>query len=292
MAKSINYNHFITKYIQDIPGEFRWQTTPLQIYPLNFISNHLKLPTPLLKADYHFIVFIYEGNFLQQIGTDISRVTAPAILYVPEGEVFSIKSLEGELNGFFILIESKVISSIINKVEHSELLSIQMINHLNHNNSKWLKNLCTLLYEELAQDHPSRKIGNGLLQALLNKLIDLNSNKKSVSRQHEIAQNFKQLLNKEFKIHKSVEFYAESLNISSNYLNRCIKSQYNKSCKQIIQETAIIQSQIQMLDSSKDISEIAFEMGFEDTSYFSRIFKKVTGQTPSSFKKQMRHDLS
>lgn len=292
MAKNITYEHFIAKYVQNLPEDFKWQSTPLQIYPLEFISKFLSIPIPLLQADYHFIVFLSKGIFSQQTGMEYASVKAPAILYVPEGEAFSLKSIQSDLAGFFILLENKAISSIINKIELSDLLSIGRITNLSAGHSPWFDSLCTLLHKEITEEYPNRKVGEGLLQAFFHKLITLNNGKKTTSRQSELANNFKQLLNKKFKEHKSVEFYARELNVSQNYLNRCVKTYYNKSCKNVIQEFSIIQSQILMLDTLKDISEIAFEIGFEDTSYFSRVFKKVTGQTPSAFKTQIMHSLS
>lgn len=291
MADYVTYNHFINRYLSQIPFDFKWQTTPLQIYPLEEISNYLKVPTALLQADYYFIVYVREGTFFQQIGIEDIGVKGDSILFVPEGEVFSIRSIQSELSGYLILMESKVVSSITNKIELSELLSIDRLHKLNIEDSNWINTLCALISHEI-NVKPNRKTADGLLQALFHKLISLNGGEKFVSRQNQIAQNFMRVLNKKYRKEKTVEFYAQELNVSKNYLNRCVKSRYNKNCKQIIQETAIVQSQILMLDTSRDISEIAFLMGYDDLSYFSRLFKKVTGQTPSKFKDKIKHGLS
>lgn len=292
MADNITYNHFISKYVHRLPPNFKWQSTPLQIYRLEAISNFLKLPTPLLQADYHFIIYLHTGTFYQQIGIEAFKISGDSILYVPAGEIFSIKSIQCHLEGYFILLENKVISSLINNIELSDLLSIDRITQLNKDNSQWISSLCHLIFQEISNPKPNRKIGDGLLQALFHKLTSLNRGKSTVSRQNEIANNFMQLLSKHVTQHKSVEYYSQELNISSNYLNRCVKTRFNKNCKQLISETAIIQSQLLMLDTSKDINEVAMEMGFEDTSYFSRLFKRVTGETPSSFKNKIKQGLS
>lgn len=292
MAKNTTYNNFIDRYIRTLPPGFKWQITPLQVYPLEFISNYLIIPTPLLRADYYFIVYLNKGSFKQQIGIKNYDVKAPSILYVPEGEAFSIKSKKNELSGFFILIENKTISLTVSKAELSDLLSIQTVINLNADNNQWIDTICGLLFKEVSSNNPNRKIGTGLLQALLYKLITLSNGKRIISKQNEIANNFKQLLDKHFGEHKLVQFYAKELGVTANYLNRCVKNHYNKSCKQVILETTILQGQILMLENSKDITEICFQTGFEDPSYFSRVFKKVTGQTPSEFKKQIMHGLS
>lgn len=292
MAIDITYANFVKRYLKPPPKEFRWQTTPLQIYPLQHISNYLILPTPLLKTDYHNLIYLEQGSYCQRIGMESYTISAPSILYIPEGEAFSIKSKHGELEGFYILLEHKVISSIIRKVELSDLFAIKTLVPLNKEINQWMNTLCGLLHDEITSDTPNRKVGNGLLQALFQKLIALASGGKTVSRQSEIANNFKQWLTKSVSGHKSVAYYAQQLNVTENYLNRCVKARFSKSCKQLIQETSILQSQLLLLETSKDISEISFMMGYNDPSYFSRVFKKVTGQTPSEFKQQVMHDLS
>lgn len=292
MPKNVSYTSFIDNYISKPDVDFAWQHTPLQVYALESIWNFLKTPTPLLQADYHFFIYLNEGNFTQQTSITTYHVKAPSILYVPSGEVFSIHAINSSLKGYYILIDQKVISSLIGKVEFSDLQSIETLTLLNTADSNWMDSICKLIFEEISSSTPNRKIGTGLLQAFLHKLVALNDGRKSLSRNEELANKFKQLVFKHYKSQKSVDFYASELGLSNNYLNRCVKSQFNKSCKQLIQETSILQSQVLMFESSLDISEIAFKVGFEDPSYFSRVFKKVTGQTPMHFQKQIKHDLS
>lgn len=275
-----------------LPLDFKWQKTPVQIYPLEFLSQYLKLPTPLLRADYNFLIILNSGKYNQQIGVEDYEIDAPSVLFVPEGEAFSIKSINSDLSGYFILLENKSISPDVSKIELSELLTIENLIIPDSENSIWLNNLCELLFNEVSTNSPNRNIGTGLVQALLHKIKDLSGNTKTFTRQKEIAIRFKQLVNENYINQKTVEFYARELGVSDNYLNRCVKSQFHKNCKHILQDTAILQSQILMFSTTKDISEICFQVGYDDPSYFSRLFKKITGQTPTEFKKRIMHSLS
>ncbi|MFB6319112.1 helix-turn-helix domain-containing protein [Saccharicrinis sp. FJH54] len=292
MVKETTYTNFIYTHIKSLPSEFRWQRTPVQVYPLDFISKYLILPTPLLKADYHFIVYLSKGSFYQQVGIETYHVTSLSVLFVPEGEAFSIKSVGDDLCGFFILLENKTVTAITGKMELTDFITINTKLVPDAQSNDWINSLCKLLFAEVSSENPQRNIGSGLLQALLFKLKDLSGSKKVFSRQNEVANRFKNLVTKHYQTKKALAFYAQELNVSENYLNRCVRSRFNKSCKKVIQETTILQSQILMFNSTKDIGEISLEVGYDDRSYFSRLFKKITGVTPTEFKKQIMHGLS
>ncbi|WP_197053475.1 helix-turn-helix domain-containing protein [Sphingobacterium sp. T2] len=72
--------------------------------------------------------------------------------------------------------------------------------------------------------------------------------------------------------------------MSTNYLNRCVSSVFKKSAKQIILDVAIMHSQLLLSETNKTIATIAYELDFEDPSYFARLFKKVVGLTPSEYR--------
>ena len=286
--QNISSEHFISRYLQE--SDFPRQRTPLQVYPLEEIQ--LRVPTPLLRADYHYLIFLQEGTFTQQVGLEVHHLLDSTVLYVPQGEAFAIRSLGSGITGYFLMMEEKVAFNLVQKMEGADLLSLNTVTHLEPNTRDWLLGLCQLLHTELTQAEPDRKVSNGLLLALMHKLMGLNDGGQNVSRQREIAQQFKRLLHREMKEHKLVAYYAQELGVSENYLNRCVSSHFRRSCKQMIQEAAVLQSQLLMFESTKDISEIAFAVGYDDPSHFSRIFKQVTGETPTAFKKRTLHGLS
>ncbi|RYZ45306.1 MAG: AraC family transcriptional regulator, partial [Chitinophagaceae bacterium] len=96
---------------------------------------------------------------------------------------------------------------------------------------------------------------------------------------------FISLLEKNYLTERNVGFYAASLNVSTKRLNQILKRKYNRTIHQIIHDRLVREAKHQLFVSKKNIKEIAFDLGFEDKSYFSRFFKKMTGQTPEAFKK-------
>jgi AraC family transcriptional activator of pobA len=83
---------------------------------------------------------------------------------------------------------------------------------------------------------------------------------------------------------KKVGEYAKEIGVSQNHLNDTVKTMTGKSAGQLIKDQLIKQATMCLKHSTKSISEIAYALGFEDPSYFSRYYKLRTGQSPSEFR--------
>ncbi len=95
---------------------------------------------------------------------------------------------------------------------------------------------------------------------------------------------FIQLLNTHFIQHRKVNFYASELGMGKSMLNDQLQKHFGKSFKELHQEKLIITAKQKILHENKGIAEIAYQLGFVDPAYFSRFFKRHTGQSPKSYK--------
>lgn len=280
------------EYLKNVPENFQWQQTPLQIYPLSIMRNHFKLPLPALKTDYNFLFYIREGSFVNKIGDEIYRGEKDSLIFVSVGAVSALQEISSGLRGYFILMEQETISLLFNQQELLNVFTIDPVLKLKRVESDWIHSVCRLIYADLTPEKPNVQIASNLIQALLNKILLLSEKKRTISRTEHIAIGFKQMVHQQFINHKEISFYADSLAVSSNYLNRCVKAVFHKSCKEIIIEVAILNAQILLADNTKTISEISHELNFHDPSYFARLFKNFTDFTPSEYRLKVLHDLS
>lgn len=85
----------------------------------------------------------------------------------------------------------------------------------------------------------------------------------------------------------TVRYCADKLNLSPNYFGDLIKKETGKSPREYIQLQLIEVAKEKMFDKSKSVSQIAYELGFEYPQYFSRIFKKCVGITPTEYKENI-----
>ena len=94
------------------------------------------------------------------------------------------------------------------------------------------------------------------------------------------------LIEQNFRRMGSVQDYAALLNVTDRYLNEATKKACGKTASQLIHERLLLEAKRLLIQSAQGVSEIAFELGFEDPAYFCRFFKKGTQLSPGEFKRR------
>jgi len=106
-----------------------------------------------------------------------------------------------------------------------------------------------------------------------------------------ILEKFESLLDTYFQSERpqtiglpSVGYCAEQLNLSANYFGDLVKKETGKSAQEYIQLKIIDIAKEKVFDTSKSISEIAYELGFKYPQHFSRLFKLRVGYSPNEYR--------
>jgi AraC-like DNA-binding protein len=82
----------------------------------------------------------------------------------------------------------------------------------------------------------------------------------------------------------TVTYFADKLNLSSTYLTDVLKNQTGKNSQEHIHLALVDKAKTMLLGSAKSVSEVAYELGFEYPSHFSKLFKSKTGTSPSQYR--------
>ncbi|PSK91240.1 AraC family transcriptional regulator [Taibaiella chishuiensis] len=108
---------------------------------------------------------------------------------------------------------------------------------------------------------------------------------------HGILQRLEALLDDYYKQDQplarglpTVQFVAQALNISPNYLSRLLRSLTGQSTQQLIHDKLIEKAKEKLSATGLSVSEIAYELGFEYPQSFTKLFKSKTNQSPLAFR--------
>lgn len=127
------------------------------------------------------------------------------------------------------------------------------------------------------------------LMQLLSIWIERNASsysKKTYQGDHRVDyfSRYQQLINSHFMTKRSVKSYAHELGITAPHLNSLCQEIIGKSALQLIHERTVLEAKRHLIYSVQSISQIAYELGFNDPAYFTRFFKRLTGDSPKQFR--------
>jgi len=116
-----------------------------------------------------------------------------------------------------------------------------------------------------------------------------NSTKAS---QITVFNTFLKILEDNFRRDVGVLFYADKMNMSDRNLNIICKNNFQKSVSEIIETRKLIEAKRMLLHTDKSVSEIGFELGYNEKSYFTRVFRNKTDITPTQFREFARNVIA
>ncbi|TXF87809.1 AraC family transcriptional regulator [Neolewinella aurantiaca] len=150
-----------------------------------------------------------------------------------------------------------------------------------------IRQLLALVEEEYHNASGSYIMLKTLLKVLLLQMIRYQNDDFLVQdlNQKRVFQ-FLELMEINFLQETAPLFYANSIGISTKRLNQILKEKLNMTAKQIIQQRQITEAKRQLIRSEISTKELAFELGFDSISSFSRFFKNNTGLSPTAFKQE------
>lgn len=130
-----------------------------------------------------------------------------------------------------------------------------------------------------------------LVMVMINMISEIytelpNSQSSPKSRTHEIIDDFYQLILKYTKEQRNVNFYAEKLHLTPQYLSTFLKEKTGRSVSQWIDHILILEAKTLLKSTNLSIKEISNELNFGETSIFCRYFKRTTGVSPKSYRNQ------
>ncbi|MDM1369207.1 helix-turn-helix domain-containing protein [Myroides marinus] len=282
----LNNYQYKKLFLPHLDDSYLKNESKIQVYRLEDYLRGILMPVIPYRTTFNFMIMLTKGEMMQYLDSGAYTLTKNEIINVKNGNITATLSISDDIKGYFIVYENEVITDISLGTNDLKFFTMNPYVKLNDVNANWVSRTLDLLEEESLSDTGDVEICVTLLETVLMKVIRADMEKKTpMSRQLDIAFRFRELVQKFHIDHKNVLFYANLLHISENYLNKCVKEATTKPPKQWINEISILHSQILLQDKTRDIAGIAFELKYNSPSYFTRLFKKVTGYSPSDYRK-------
>jgi AraC-like DNA-binding protein len=198
------------------------------------------------------------------------------------------KDISGWLFGIdalFVTDELKEIFDILRFSENAAMLDNELMNDLN--------SCFALLRKRLTTEHEdiTRQVAYSLASSAMGMIAEFYRKRQLVppdKRLTDITRRFKSLLHDNLKDKKSPSQYADMLHITPPYLNKVVKQVTGFTTGYWIQHEAILEAKRLLFYTNKSVKEISFHLGYEDCAYFTRLFSKVCGISPTQFRENYR----
>ena len=145
------------------------------------------------------------------------------------------------------------------------------------------------ILERLLSLHTSKEYNKTLfsfyLMALFEELDAVAVNKTSEKRKSnfEITKRYKHALAKHIYEFQNILDYTDLLNVTPNYLNKCVKTAIDKTAQDLLKEMLVLEAKTLIKYSQLNVSEIAIKLCDQTPSNFARFFKKQTGLSPKEY---------
>lgn len=263
------------------------------IKPLDMKGVKVDLPSRAIRSNIHCFFFITGGEALITIGESSYFFKANECATIPVGQVFSIRYFDnctGYMGGFS--------NEFMNSGSDGRNL-LQQFSVLR----RWGMNkalfdpthavyMCTLFERLVAENSggKNKRIIRAYLTSLLTELEEVSKPtvEDPLPIDNELCNKFIELAFKECSHSIPISDYADKLNITKGYLAKIVNRFTGRTPLAWIAEAVIMEAKVLLSQTEMTIAEIASELGLEDPSYFSRLFKKHTDLSPVEYRKQSK----
>lgn len=127
-----------------------------------------------------------------------------------------------------------------------------------------------------------------MIKSTVNKLVATilrSAHRKSEKRKHKDIKSALSYIRYHFREPITMEQMADKLHITPSYFCRCFKDYTNQTFKEYVMALRLDYAMRQIKTTDKSITEICYESGFSTCAYFSKIFTKRFGKTPTEMRK-------
>jgi AraC family transcriptional regulator, transcriptional activator of pobA len=255
-------------------------------------------PDRIHVHDFEELIVGIEGELEHFIDFKAEIFVSPFISYVTKGKVHGVKpgAENKKFDIWVIEFRSEFIPEMTFQLYSYYHDHANLTMHKDDNFNRMVT-MCELMYNESVKSPPDYAVIRLLLNTLFTMIESerrksIEVDKRLYNAQNITFKNFLIILEENFRRSEGVDFYAEKLFMSSRNLNLICHNILQKSVSEIIETRKLIEAKNLLVSTNKTVSEIGFELGYNEKSYFTNVFRKKSGQTPTEFRNDMNGLIS
>lgn len=285
--------------LERIPSFFLYGEAPravgestLHVEPIEFRSApHQWKISPHVHRTLHQLILVLRGRGVSLADAAATAYAPPTLIVVPAGTVHGFE-FEPGTEGFVLSLADDLVREIARRDAGVAQLfygpaTLQFSGEALHRTD--LAHGFKLLVGELACERPGQALAlEGFLKVILANVVRLTGPSgelaDAASRCREIVLDFRELIERAFRAGWSLADYAAALRVSQSRLRSACLSVTEQSPMQLVHARILLEAKRQLRYTGASVSEIAYALGFEDPSYFTRFFSQRMGVSPRAFR--------
>jgi AraC-like DNA-binding protein len=266
----------------------------------NYLEEHVKahsftnLPH---KHDFFLVMLVTAGSGWHEIDFVKYKVKSGTAFFMQPGQMHYWK-LSGDIKGF-VFFHSRAFYE--ERFFDSRLRDLPFFASYESNPTLTaapakLKKAEQLMKEIIHEFHDGGAFSSLKLHALVNlayiEFARQGHNTKAKGTQGYLVHfdQFRQLIDRHFIELKSAGDYALKMNMTEKHLNRIVRECVGKTSTQLIADRIILEAKRLLMMRDMNVTQVGYELGYDDPSYFVRFFKKQTGLTPRAFLQKYKEE--
>lgn len=257
--------------------------------------DSVKLAQMTAHRDDHYALFFQEEGFSKMM-VDFQEITATgsALLTVLPGQVHYGISVEN-IDGWFVALDATLINEHFRPV-FNDIYTDPTPILLNEEEAAVIRSGVQLLFH-IDSNKGTGNIYTNMLMGAIDAYVGLVTTqyhrRKPLLQQanlriHSITRQFRSLLMVNFRTMKSPSAYATELNLSPSYLNESVKQVTGSPVSYWIHQEILLEAKRMLFYTENTVKEIAHGLGYQDHTYFIRLFSKSEGMPPLQFRQKYR----
>ncbi|MGC4059145.1 MAG: helix-turn-helix domain-containing protein [Chitinophagaceae bacterium] len=243
------------------------------------------------RDDWHLFLLQEKGTTMLEVDFEEQVLGPASLLYVHPAQIHRLVRFRDALISSLMINDTNLKPETLRLMEEIRPAGVLKLDEATFSLLSDTASLC-IRYSERAHEklYPALMADscNTLATLATSQYLALAARSGTDSRHSKLAQAFKTLLEQQFASLHSPSDYAALLHVSTAYLNECVKNATGYPVSHQIQQRIVLEAKRLLYHSGSSVKEIAAALGYDDYSYFIRLFTKAAGMTPLAFRTKNR----